>query len=258
MIFVKSGREIDLMRKAGRVTAEARKLAGSMVKPGVMTADIDKAVKTFIISKGAVPTFLGYGGFPKSVCISINEEIIHGIPGRRRLKEGDVVCIDVGATLNGYVGDCAATFVAGKVKSDNVAKLIRVTRESFFEGIKNAVPGKHVADIGIAVQNYVESNGFSVIREYVGHGVGREMHEEPEIPNFYVPEMGRGARFVRGMTIAVEPMVAMGRCDVRVLHDGWTVVTKDRSITAHYENSILITNGAPEILTVCDGETYEY
>ena len=238
-----------MMRAAGRITAAARALAGKMVAPGVTTQEIDKAVHDFIVSRGAVPTFLGYGGYPASVCVSINEEVIHGIPGKRVIRDGDVVSIDVGATKDGYVGDCAATFIAGHA-SEEAERLLSVTRQSFFEGIKYARPGYRVSDIGSAVQQYVEANGFSVIRDYVGHGVGAQMHEEPEIPNFGKP--GHGPRLVRGMTLAVEPMVAAGDWPVRVLKDEWTVVTRDGSLSAHYENTILITDSEPEILTVCE------
>ena len=251
MIRVKSAKEVELMRRAGRITAAARALAGKMVVPGATTLDIDKAVNAFIRSQGAVPTFLGYGGYPKSVCISINEEVIHGIPGHRRIKDGDVVSIDVGATKDGYVGDCAATFIAGTA-SEEALRLVEVTRQSFYEGIKYARPGCRVSDIGAAVQKYVEEHGYSVIRDYVGHGVGAVMHEDPEVPNFGTP--GHGPRLVRGMTIAVEPMVAAGDWQVNVLKDGWTVVTRDGSLAAHYENSLLITDGDPEILTVCEDD----
>jgi len=246
MIRIKSAKEIDLMRRAGRITAAARALAGNMVSPGVTTLEIDKAVHDFILSQGAVPTFLGFEGYPGSACISINDEVIHGIPGHRRIQEGDIVSIDVGATKDGYVGDCAATYIAGE-GSDLAKKLVAVTRQSFFEGIKFARPGFRISDIGSAVQQYVEKNGFSVVREYVGHGVGADMHEDPEVPNYGKP--GHGPRLVRGMTIAVEPMVDAGDWQVRVMKDGWTVRTADGSLSAHYENSILITDGDPEILT---------
>ena len=251
MIRIKSAREIQLMRRAGRITAAARQLAGKMVTPGVTTHEIDRAVHDFIVSQGAVPTFLGYSGYPASLCISINDQVIHGIPNKHtRIQEGDVVSIDVGATKDGYVGDCAATFIAGRAKDPEAEKLVSVTRQSFFEGIKFARPGFRVSDIGSAVQQYVEANDFSVVRDYVGHGVGSQMHEEPEVPNFGRP--GHGPRLVRGMVIAVEPMVNAGDWPVRVLSDGWTVVTQDGSLSAHYENTILITDGEPEILTVCE------
>ena len=251
MIRIKSAREIQLMRRAGKITAAARALAGKMVAPGVTTLEIDRAVHDFIVSQGAVPTFLGYGGYPANLCISINDQVIHGIPDKNTvIREGDVVSIDVGATKDGYVGDCAATFIAGRAKDQEAEKLVSVTRQSFFEGIKFARPGFRVSDIGSAIQQYVEANGFSVVREYVGHGVGREMHEEPEVPNFGRP--GHGPRLVRGMVIAVEPMVNAGGWPVKVLKDGWTVVTQDGSLSSHYENTILITDGEPEILTVCE------
>lgn len=248
MIKIKSRKEIELMRRAGKITAAARALAGEMVTPGVTTREIDKAVHDFILKQGAIPTFLNYNGYPASVCVSVNNEVIHGIPGSRKLCEGDVVSIDVGATKDGYVGDCAATFIAGK-GSPEAERLIEVTKQSFFEGIKYARTGYRVSDISNAVQRYVEENGFSVVRDYVGHGVGSVMHESPEVPNFGKP--GRGPRLLAGMTIAVEPMVNAGAYGVRVLSDDWTVVTLDGSLSAHYENTILITNSEPEILTVC-------
>lgn len=248
MIKIKSRKEIELMRQAGKITAAARALAGEMVRPGVTTREIDKAVHDFILKHGAIPAFLNYNGYPASVCVSINNEVIHGIPGKRRIMEGDVVSIDVGAQMNGYVGDCAATFIAGK-GTPEAERLIEVTRQSFFEGIKNARVGNRITDISSAVQRYVEENGFSVVRDYVGHGVGSKMHEAPEVPNYGQP--GRGPRLLAGMTIAVEPMVNAGGYAVKVLPDGWTVETLDGSLSAHYENTILITNSEPEILTVC-------
>ena len=249
MIKIKSAREISLMRQAGKITAAARALAGDMVTAGVTTREIDDAVREYIVSQGAVPTFLGYNGYPASVCISVNDELIHGIPGKRVLRDGDVVSIDVGATKDGYVGDCAATFIVGD-GDEEAKRLIAVTRQSFFEGIKYAREGYRISDISHAIQEYVESNGFSVVREYVGHGVGAKMHEDPEVPNYGRP--GHGPRLMRGMTIAVEPMVNMGGAAVRVLDDEWTVVTADGSLAAHYENTILITPGEPEILTVSE------
>lgn len=249
MISLKSPREIELMRRAGRITAGARALAGSLVRPGVTTHEIDKAVHRYITSHGAVPSFLNYNGFPASACISVNDEIIHGIPGPRKLAEGDIVSVDVGAYIGGFHGDCAATFPCGQV-SEEAQRLIDVTRQSFWEGIKSARPGKRISDISHGVQAYVEANGFSVVREYVGHGVGAKLHEAPEVPNFGEP--GKGVRLYKGMTIAVEPMVNAGGYDIRTLKDGWTVKTKDGSLSAHYENTILITDGEPEILTVCE------
>lgn len=238
------------MRRAGKITAAARDLAGKMVTAGITTREIDKAVHDFIISQGAIPTFLNYNGYPASICISVNDQLIHGIPGRRVLRDGDVVSIDVGATKDGYVGDCAATFIVGEGTEED-RRLVEVTRQSFFEGIKYAREGYRISDISHAIQKYVEENGFSVVREYVGHGVGSEMHEAPEVPNYGKP--GHGPRLVRGMTIAVEPMVNQGKAAIRVLPDGWTVVSADGKNTAHYENTILITGGDPEILTVFEG-----
>ena len=255
MISIKTEREIEIMRNAGRITANARKLAGDLVKPGVTTAEIDKAVHDYIVSQGATPSFLGYGGFPGSACISINDVVIHGIPGDQVIQEGDIVSVDVGAKWNGFHGDCCATFVAGK--TDELSeKLIRVTRESFFEGIKFAKRGFRVSDISHAVQEYVEANGFSVVRNFVGHGVGENLHEEPEVPNFGRP--GRGPRLIPGMVIAVEPMVNAGSFEVKVMPDRWTTKTVDGSRAAHYENTVLITDGEPEILTVTEGPTNEY
>ena len=254
MISLKSQREIEAMRKAGRITARARALAGSMVKPGVTTKEIDKAVRDFIKSCGAKPSFLGYGGFPGSACISVNDEVIHGIPGSRTLQEGDIVSVDVGAFIDGFHGDCAATYPCGKV-SDEAMRLIAVTEQSFWEGIKFARPGCRVSDISHAVQRYVEANGCSVVREYVGHGVGAKLHEPPEVPN-YGPA-GHGARLQPGMTLAVEPMVNAGDAAIYVLKDGWTVKTKDGSLSAHYENSILITEGEAEVLTAVEGSPDE-
>ena len=246
MITLKSSHEIDLMRRSGKITAAARALAGEMVKPGVTTQEINDAVERFIRQQGAVPSFLHYNGYPASACISVNDEIIHGIPGKRVLREGDIVSVDVGAYIGGFHGDCAATFPCGTV-SPEAQRLIDVTRQSFFEGIRFAREGQRLQDISAAVQSYVEQNGFSVVREYVGHGVGAKMHESPEIPNYGRP--GHGPRLLRGMTLAIEPMVNAGSAAITQLSDGWTVKTADGKWAAHYENTILITDGAPEILT---------
>ena len=250
MIAIKNERELTLMRKACRITAAARALAGEMVRPGVSTKQIDKAVHDFIVSQGAQPSFLGYGGFPASACVSVNNTVIHGIPDGYILKEGDIVSIDVGAYYQGFHGDCAATFPCGAISAE-AQKLIDVTKQSFFEGMRFATRGHRVSDISHAIQKHVESNGFSVVRTFVGHGVGAQLHEEPEVPNFGNP--GRGPLLVPGMTIAVEPMVNAGVYDVRVLKDGWTTVTADGKLSAHYENTVLITDGEPEILTVTEG-----
>ena len=246
MIILKSPQEIDLMRRAGKITAAARALAGEMVRPGVTTQEINAEVERFIRKQGAVPSFLHYNGYPASVCISVNDEIIHGIPGKRVLREGDVVSVDVGAYIGGFHGDCAATFPCGTIIPE-AQKLIDVTRQSFFEGIRFAREGHRLQDISAAVQQYVEENGFSVVREYVGHGVGAKMHEPPEIPNYGRP--GHGPRLLRGMTLAIEPMVNAGAAAITQLSDGWTVKTADGKWAAHYENTILITDGEPEILT---------
>ncbi len=247
MIILKSSREIELMRQAGKITAAARALAGAMVAPGISTREIDRAVHRFIRSQGAEPSFLGYNGFPASVCISVNDEVIHGIPGHRVLKEGDIVSVDVGAYKGGYHGDCAATYPCGRI-SEEARRLIEVTRQSFFEGLRYAREGYRLPDLCGAIERYVEANGFSVVREYVGHGIGAKMHESPEVPNYVEPKAGR-PRFLRGMTIAVEPMVNAGGAGVKVMPDGWTVKTADGRLSAHYENSILITDGEPELLT---------
>jgi len=247
MISIKSPKDIEKMRAAGRLTAQARALAGSMIRPGVTTFEIDREVRRFIESHGAKPSFLGYGGFPASICASVNEVVIHGIPDHRKLQEGDIVSIDVGAFLDGFHGDCAATFPCGQV-SDEAKKLMEVTKQSFFEGVKLAREGHRVSDIGHAVQQYVESFGYGVVRDFVGHGVGRKMHEPPEVPNYGAA--GHGARLLPGMVIAVEPMVCAGDWRVKVLPDEWTTVSADGSLTAHYENTILITGeGECEILT---------
>ena len=249
LISIKSPREIERMRKAGQITAAARKLAGEMVEPGITTLEIDREVRKFITSHGAKPSFLGYGGFPASACISVNDVVIHGIPDHRKLVEGDIVSIDVGALFGGFHGDCAATFPCGKV-SDEAQKLMDVTRQSFWEGMKMARAGTRVSAISHAVQQYAESFGFGVVRSFVGHGVGAKLHEPPEVPNFGAA--GHGPRLIAGMTLAVEPMITAGHWEVKVLPDKWTTVTKDGSLAAHYENSILITDGEPEILTVPD------
>ena len=250
MITIKNEKELQSMRRACRITAEARALAGSMVKPGVTTREIDKAVHDYIVAQGAKPSFLNYNGFPASVCISVNDCVIHGIPGGYTLKEGDIVSVDVGAQIEGFHGDCAATYPCGAISTE-AQRLIDVTKESFFVGIKEATKGHRVSDISHAIQTYVESNGFSVVRSFVGHGIGRKLHEDPEVPNFGAA--GRGPRLLKGMTLAIEPMVNEGVADVHVLRDGWTVLTNDGALSAHYENTVLITDGEPEILTVTEG-----
>ena len=246
MIIIKNEREIEAMKEACRISAGALKLAGEAVEPGVTTAEIDKLAYDYIKSQGAEPNFLGYGGFPGTACISINNEVIHGIPGHRKIKNGDIVSIDLGAKIGGYNGDNAATFAAGDV-SEEAKRLMEATEQSLYEGIKKAVAGNRIGDISHAVQQYVEARGYSVVREYVGHGVGASLHEEPEVPNFGRPS--HGPRLIPGMTLAIEPMVNLGEPEVRVINVKWTVVTRDGSLSAHFEHSVLITSDGPVILT---------
>ena len=248
MIIIKNSEQLNLMRRAGRITAEALLVAKDVIRPGMSTKELDTRIRTFIEKCGAEPSFLGYNGFPGSACISINDEVIHGIPSERRIiSEGDIVKVDVGARYRGYNGDSARTFPVGKV-SDEALRLISVTEMSFYEAMKFARAGNRIGDVGSAVESFVISNGFSVVRDFVGHGVGAELHEEPEVPNF--GRAGRGARLYSGMTLAIEPMVNAGGHEVRVQKDGWTVTTLDGKLSAHYENSIAITDGDPILLTV--------
>ena len=248
MIKIKSQSEIEYMRQAGRIVAECHEFIATKIRPGITTLELDRLAEKFIRDHGAYPTFLGYQGFPKSICASVNDEVVHGIPTNRKLAEGDIIAVDLGATLNGFVGDAARTHAVGEV-SDEAKKLIDVTRESFFKGIEFAKEGYRLSDISHAIQEYVEANGFSVVRDYVGHGIGREMHEDPPIPNYGRP--GHGPRLRQGMCLAIEPMVDIGTYEVEVLDNDWTVVTADGSLSAHYENTICITGeGAPEILTM--------
>lgn len=253
-VTIKSKSDIQKLREAGRIAANALVHAGKVMHPGMTTKQLDKSIHDFIVGCGAVPTFLGYGGFPASACISINDEIIHGIPSHKRvIHEGDIVSVDVGAFIGGFHGDCAATYACGAISAE-AEKLIAVTQQSFWEGIKMARQGCRVSDIGHAVQAYVEANGFSVVRDYVGHGVGSKLHEAPEVRNF--GPAGHGPRLQPGMTIAVEPMVNVGTWQIKVLPDGWTVKTLDGSLAAHYENTILITEGDAEVLTVTEDGAY--
>jgi methionyl aminopeptidase len=248
MIVLKTNRELALMREACRISAGALRVAGEAVQPGVTTEEIDRIAYEYIIKQGAKPNFLNYNGFPATACISINDEVIHGIPSKKRIiKEGDIVSIDLGATLNGYHGDNAATFAAGKI-SPEAERLINTTRESLYEGIKAAVAGGRIGDISSAVQKYCEGRGFSVVRDFVGHGIGSKLHEDPSVPNYGTP--GRGVRLLPGMTLAIEPMINAGGYEVRQLSDGWTVKTKDGSLSAHFEHTVAITNDGPKILTV--------
>lgn len=248
MIIIKSKREIDLMREPCKVTAELFEDLAGFIKPGISTKDIDKFVEDRYRKHKMKPTFKGYGGFPAAACVSVNEEIIHGIPSERRiLKEGDIVSVDIGGTYHGYNSDAARTFPVGEISAED-QKLIDVTRQSFFEGIKYAMPGYRIHDIGHGVQQYAESHGMGVIRDYTGHGTGSKLHEDPLIPNYGKP--GTGAKIQAGMTLAVEPMLALGTYECRVLANDWTVVTLDGRKAAHYENTILVTEGEPEILTL--------
>ena len=246
MITIKSKHELKIMQKAGQISKAALLAAGDLVAPGVTTRQLDEAARRVIEKAGAKPAFLGYGGFPATICCSINDEVIHGIPGDRVIQEGDIVSIDTGAIYEGYYGDNAATFGAGKM-SEVAPKLIDVTRQSFYEGIKFARKGQRISDISHAIGAYCEARGYGVVREFVGHGIGTKMHEAPEIPNFGAP--GHGPRLMPGMTLAIEPMINMGTWKVKVLPDGWTVKTLDGSLSAHYENTVLITEGEPIILT---------
>ena len=247
MIIVKNSEQLSLMKRAGRITAEALLVAKELIRPGISTKEIDRAIRRHIEKCGAIPSFLGYGGFPASACISLNDEVIHGIPSDRViLSEGDIVKIDVGARFRGYNGDSARTYPVGKV-NDEALRLISVTEKSFYEAMKVTRDGCRLGDIGFAVENFVISNGFTVVRDYTGHGVGFDLHEDPMIPNHGIA--GRGARLYAGMTVAIEPMVNYGGEKVKVLRDGWTVVTSDGKLSAHYENTVAITKGSPIILT---------
>ncbi len=250
MIVLKTKRELDLMREACRISANALKEAGSAVEPGVSTKEIDDIVRKYIQKQGATPSFLGYGGFPASACISVNDVVIHGIPSKKQiLKKGDIVSIDIGAFIGGYHGDNAYTFACGDISKEAQA-LLDATKESLYEGIKAAIAGNRIGDIGNAVQTYAEARNYSVVRDFVGHGVGAKLHEDPSVPNYGTP--GRGVRLLPGMTIAIEPMITAGKYDVRVLDDDWTTVTVDGSLAAHFEHSIAITPDGPVIMTIPD------
>ena len=247
MIQIKTPKEIEAMREACRISAGALRAGGEAIRPGATTADVDKAIYDYIVSRGARPNFKGLNGFPGSACISVNQELIHGIPSKKVvLREGDIVSIDTGAAVHGWNGDNAYTFACGSV-DQRAQKLLDVTKEALYRGIAAAVPGNRVGDISAAVQQYVEENGFSVVRNYVGHGVGRELHEDPEVPNY--GQAGRGPRLVSGMVIAIEPMVNEKSHVVKTLSDGWTVVTADGGLSAHFEHTIAITPNGPVILT---------
>lgn len=248
MVTVKSSKQIEKMREACRITGEALKLLEKHIKPGISTQALDKIAHDYIVSQGAKPNFLHYNGFPASICASVNDRVVHGIPSKHEiLKEGDIISIDMGAAKNGYNGDAARTFAVGEI-SPEAKRLIETTRESFFEGIKHLKHGAKLGDVSAAIQKYVEDRGYSVVRDLVGHGIGEHLHEDPEIPNF--GRAGRGLKMSKGMTFAIEPMVNAGGWEVEVLEDGWTVVTADGSLSAHYENTVLITEDGCEILTL--------
>ena len=245
MVSLKTSKELSDMKLSCQISAQALKLAGELIRPGVSTAHVNKMVHEFIVSQGAKPTFLGYGGFPAACCISVNDEVIHGIPSDRIIRDGDIVSVDVGAAINGYTGDNAATFAAGEV-TEEARKLMQVTEECLYKAIEAAQPGNRLGDVGYAVQAYAESFGFAVVRDYVGHGVGRQLHEEPSVPNYGTP--GRGIRLMPGMTLAIEPMINAKGSAVKVLKDG-TVLTASGSLSAHFEHTIAITANGPVILT---------
>ena len=248
MIIIKNKQEIEYMRSAGKVVAETLAKIEEAVKPGITTMELDKIAEDYIRKCGAKPSFKGYYGFPGSVCASVNNEVVHGIPSDKVvLEEGDIISIDCGAILNGYHGDAARTLPVGKINKET-QNLIDVTKESFFKGVEKAIVGNRLTDISFAVQQYVEQFGYSVVRDYVGHGIGRDMHEDPEVPNFGRP--GRGPKLVEGMALAIEPMVNIGGYHVDVEENQWTVVTRDNSLSAHYENTVAILEGGPEILTL--------
>ncbi|MGC5327768.1 type I methionyl aminopeptidase [Brevibacillus sp. SYSU BS000544] len=246
MIILKSKTEIDIMREAGRIVALTHQELAKAIKPGVTTKQLDELAETFIRSKGAVPSFLGYGGFSGSICASVNEELVHGIPGKRTLQEGDIISIDIGAQFEGYHGDSAWTYGVGKISEED-QRLMKVTEESLYKGLEKAIPGGRLSDISHAIQIHAEAAGFTIVREYVGHGIGRGLHEDPQIPNYGPP--GRGPRLKPGMVLAIEPMVNAGERYVRTLEDNWTVVTIDGKNCTHYEHTIAITEDGFEILT---------
>jgi len=247
MIILKSKQELKLMREAGRIVGLVLEELRDAVKPGVTTGKLDQIAEDMITKAGAKPAFKGYNGFPASICTSVNEEVVHGIPGLRKLRSGDIISIDVGAVKNGYYGDAAVTLPVGKVDQE-IMKLIEVTREALMRGIEQAVLGNRLSDISHAIQSHAEKNSFSVVREYVGHGIGRNMHEEPRVPNFGSP--GRGPRLAPGMVLAIEPMVNMGTHMVYTKEDGWTVVTQDSKYSAHFEHTVAVTEDGPQILTL--------
>jgi methionyl aminopeptidase len=246
MIIIKNSNEIECMRRAGKIVSNTLERLEEVIKPGITTAEIDRLAEELIVKQGGKPSFKGYHGFPASICASVNEEVVHGIPSVRVLQDGDIISVDCGAILNGFHGDAARTFGVGNI-SHAAAELIKVTKDSFFAGVKKAIAGNRLTDVSYEIQNYVESYGFSVVRDYVGHGIGKNIHEDPEVPNFGRP--GRGPKLVNGMVLAIEPMVNLGKFYVKTMPNGWTVVTEDGSLSAHYENTVAIIDNGPEILT---------
>jgi methionyl aminopeptidase len=246
MITLKSAREISHMREAGRIVAMALQELGKRVAPGVTTGELNQFADEFLRRAGAEPAFLGYQGFPASICASVNEEVVHGIPGLRKLENGDIISIDIGSVYNGYYGDASMTFPVGEISAE-AARLLQVTRQSLYRGIEQAISGSRIGDISATIQQFVEAHGYQVVRDYVGHGIGTRMHEEPQVPNF--GKAGMGPRLQPGMTIAIEPMVNVGTHEVMVMPNRWTAVTRDHSLSAHFEHTVLITGGQPEILT---------
>jgi len=252
-IIVKSSEQIELMRQSNHIVARTHELLERNIRAGITTKELNAIADEYIRSQGAIPSFLGYmgsstTGFPGSICVSVNEEVIHGVPGLKKLRDGDIVSIDIGALKNGYHGDAARTFEVGAV-SEARKRLIKTTQKCFFNAIEYARPGRHLHEICAAIQETAEAAGYSVVRDFIGHGVGKQMHEEPQIPNY--KQAGRGPRLYKGMTLAIEPMVNEGTYEVLILKDRWTVVTRDRKCSAHYENTVAVTDGAPDILSIC-------
>ncbi|GAB6138740.1 type I methionyl aminopeptidase [Halanaerobaculum tunisiense] len=246
MIIRKSQREIELMKQAGQIVAETHKLLADKIEPGITTQEIDQLAEEFILDQGAEPAFKGYQGFPNTVCVAINEQVVHGIPGSYSLKSGDIIGLDIGAVINGYYGDAAQTLAVGEVSS-TAQDLLQVTKESLLQGIEEAKIGNRVSDISHAIQQHAEGNGYSVVRKFVGHGIGKKMHEDPQVPNFGAPN--RGPRLKEGMVLAIEPMINLGTPRVKTLDDGWTVITQDEELSAHFEYTVAITESGPQILT---------
>ena len=249
MISIKSTSEIEKMRAAGKILSGTFKELEKHIQPGITTKELDKIAYDYILSQGAKPSFLNYGGFPGSICASLNDVVIHGIPDNTKIKDGDILSLDIGVLLDGYHSDAARTYPVGNI-SDEAKRLIEVTKQSFFEGMKYLRHGERLFSVSATIQDYVESHGYSIVRGYCGHGIGKQLHEDPEIPNY--GSFGHGIRLCKGMTVAVEPMVNQGRFETKVLGDGWTVKTKDGKLACHYENTVLITDGNPEILTDCE------